>query len=127
VLADEAEVRARDEMDRRSAIDLLLRALRDPDDRVRAAAALSAGRLGDSTIGPALRAAIRDGNPGVRIHAIAGLALLALEESTPLLLRIGRGNPSTVSGRSRSKSATSPSSRSASRPAGEARIDSPSR
>jgi len=93
VLSDGAAVQARAEFDRRAAIDLLSRALRDPDDRVRGAAALSAGRLGDAAIAPALRAAFHDRNPGVRRHVIAGLALVAQEEYTPLLLRMGQGEP----------------------------------
>jgi len=80
----------REEAERQAAIGLFAAALRDPDARVRATAALSGGRLGLRH--DLLRDLLRDGNPDVRRSAIGGLALAGVEENVPLLLRLGRGD-----------------------------------
>ncbi len=75
-----------------AARDCVRKALLDRDDRVRSAAALTAGRLYDPSLRPALLELLGDGNPLVRQSAIAGLGLAANEEGTHLLLRIGVSN-----------------------------------
>jgi HEAT repeat protein len=81
--------------------DCVRRALSDRDDRVRAAAGLTAGRIYDPSLRAALLELLGDDDPLVRQSAIAGLGLAATEESAHLLLRIGT---STASGTARARS-----------------------
>ncbi len=69
--------------------EVVRKALKDPDDRVRASAALTAGRLYDASLRAPLLALLEDGNPLVRQSAIAGLGLAATEEDSSVLLQIG--------------------------------------
>jgi HEAT repeat protein len=80
---------ARVDRELEAARELVRKTLRDEDDRVRASAALTAGRLYDPSLRPALLALLEDGSPLVRQSAIAGLGLAATEEHGLLLLRIG--------------------------------------
>ncbi len=61
----------------------------DPDARVRAAAALTAGRLYAPSVRADLLRTLEDRDPLVRRAAIAGLGLSGAEEHVPLLLRMG--------------------------------------
>jgi HEAT repeat protein len=61
----------------------------DPDSRVRAAAALTAGRLYGPSVRADLLRSLEDRDPLVRRAAIAGLGLSGAEEHVPLLLRMG--------------------------------------
>ncbi|HKB15380.1 MAG TPA: HEAT repeat domain-containing protein, partial [Planctomycetota bacterium] len=61
----------------------------DPDARVRAAAALTAGRLYGPSVRADLLRTLEDRDPLVRRAAIAGLGLSGAEEYVPLLLRMG--------------------------------------
>ncbi|MCI0589178.1 MAG: HEAT repeat domain-containing protein [Planctomycetes bacterium] len=61
----------------------------DPDARVRAAAALTAGRLYGPSVRADLLRSLEDRDPLVRRAAIAGLGLSGAEEHVPLLLRMG--------------------------------------
>ncbi|HET6205118.1 MAG TPA: HEAT repeat domain-containing protein [Planctomycetota bacterium] len=72
-----------------AARETLRRALRDEDDRVRASAALTAGRLYEPSLHAPLLAFLEDGNPLIRQSAIAGLGLAGTDEHVHLLLSIG--------------------------------------
>ncbi|MCI0589177.1 MAG: HEAT repeat domain-containing protein [Planctomycetes bacterium] len=61
----------------------------DPDSRVRASAALTAGRLYGPSVRADLLRSLEDRDPVVRRAAIAGLGLSGAEEHVPLLLRMG--------------------------------------
>ncbi|MGH7150872.1 MAG: HEAT repeat domain-containing protein [Planctomycetota bacterium] len=81
--------RSGDDPEVAAARETVRRALRDRDDRVRASAAITAGRILDPSLRPALLELLADGSLLVRQCAIAGLGLAGTEESAHVLLRIG--------------------------------------
>ncbi|MGH7149310.1 MAG: HEAT repeat domain-containing protein, partial [Planctomycetota bacterium] len=72
-----------------AARDAIRRGFQDEDDRVRAAAAISAGRIYEPSFRPTLLGFLEDRDPLVRLSAIAGLGLAGSGEHVPVLMRIG--------------------------------------
>ncbi len=72
-----------------AAQEAIRRGFQDEDDRVRAAAAISAGRVYEPSFRPALLGCLEDRDPLVRLSAIAGLGLAGSGEHVPVLMRIG--------------------------------------
>jgi HEAT repeat protein len=72
-----------------AARESIRRGLQDEDDRVRAAAAISAGRVYEPSFRPALLGLLEDRDPLVRLSAIAGLGLAGSGDHVAVLMRIG--------------------------------------